>query len=212
MTEPQLFPEPFIHETATVIDSTLGAWSEVGPHVRLTETVLGDYSYVVDYSEVIYTEIGKFSNIASYVRINPGNHPVWRASLHHFTYRSGKYNLGDEETDFFDWRRSHPVSIGHDTWIGHGAVILPGVSIGTGAVVGAGSVVTKDVPPYTIAAGVPAKPIRERFPVEYQEALMKIAWWDWPHEKLKETLADFRNLDIREFIEKYLVLVSEKPA
>ena len=69
-----------------------------------------------------------------------------------------------DDTDFFAWRRAHPVTIGHDVWIGHGAVILPGRSIGTGAVVGAGAIVTKDVRPYAIVVGNPAEPVRPRFP------------------------------------------------
>ena len=99
------------------------------------------------------------------MRINPGNHPLWRAALHHFTYRSRSYDLHPEDDrEFFDWRRAHPVVLGDDVWIGHGAILLPGVKIGTGAVVGAGAVVTKDVPPFTIVAGVPAKTLRRRVP------------------------------------------------
>ena len=87
--------------------------------------------------------IGKFANIASHVRINAPNHPVWRATLHHFTYRSNDY-WPDAERDesFFDWRRENAVVIGHDVWIGHGATIMPGVKVGNGAVIGAGAVVT----------------------------------------------------------------------
>jgi phosphonate metabolism protein (transferase hexapeptide repeat family) len=108
--------------------------------------------------------IGKFVNIAASVRINATNHPTWRATLHHFTYRAADYwPDADMETDFFAWRRENRVVIGHDVWIGHGATILPGVTVGNGAVIGAGAVVSKDVAPYTIVGGVPAKLIRERF-------------------------------------------------
>ena len=90
------------------------------------------------------TEIGKFVNIAAAVRINATNHPTWRATLHHFTYRAGDYFEGEEnETAFFDWRRQNKVTIGHDVWIGHGATILPGVTVGNGAVIGAGAVVAE---------------------------------------------------------------------
>ncbi len=89
-------------------------------------------------------------------RINPGNHPMQRATQAHFTYRASAYFEGEADEDaFFDWRRSHRVTIGHDVWIGHGAIVLPGRSIGTGAVVAAGAVVTKDVAPYTIVAAIP---------------------------------------------------------
>lgn len=196
--------EPRIDPTAKVIDSTLGTWTAVGARCLIQETVLGDYSYTSNDCDIIYSRIGKFCSIAAQVRINPGNHPLWRAALHHFTYRSRSYELHPEDDqEFFDWRRSHPVVLGDDVWIGHGAVILPGVKIGTGAVVGAGAVVTKDVRPFTIVAGVPAKTLRRRVPLEVERALMRIRWWDWPREKLAASLEDFRKLDAGEFAAKY---------
>jgi phosphonate metabolism protein (transferase hexapeptide repeat family) len=196
--------EPRIDSTAVVKEATLGAWTVVGPRTLIQETVVGDYSYASEYCDIIYSKIGKFCSIASHVRINPGNHPVWRAALHHFTYRSRSYDLRrEDDQDFFDWRRSHPVELADDVWIGHGAILLPGVKIGTGAAVGAGAVVTKDVPPFTIVAGVPAKPLRRRVPPEVEEALMRIRWWDWTHEQLAEALEDFRKLNIEQFAEKY---------
>jgi phosphonate metabolism protein (transferase hexapeptide repeat family) len=165
---------------------------------------MGDYSYVVNDSSIIYSEIGKFCSIAAHTRINPGNHPLDRAALHHFTYRSLSYRLGPEDdADFFEWRRSHKVTLGNDVWIGHGAVLLPGVTIGTGAAIGSGAVVSKDVPPFAVAVGVPARVIRYRFDQETQEALLRIAWWDWPREQLSAALEDFRKLTIGDFIRKF---------
>ena len=124
---------------------------------------MGDYSYVVNDAQITYTRIGKFCSIAAMTRINPGNHPMHRASQAHFTYRASAYFPGEsDEAEFFEWRRAHRVHIGHDVWIGHGAIVLPGRSVGTGAVVAAGAVVTKDVPAYTIVAGNPARPIKRR--------------------------------------------------
>jgi phosphonate metabolism protein (transferase hexapeptide repeat family) len=122
--------------------------------------------------------------------------------LHHFTYRSGDYwpDAGTD-TDFFAQRRANYVSIGHDTWIGHGSTILPGVKIGNGAVVGAGAVVSKDVEPYMIVGGVPAKNIRPRFSEKIAERYEKLAWWDWDHEKLHANLDAFRNMGAEEFLE-----------
>jgi phosphonate metabolism protein (transferase hexapeptide repeat family) len=167
------------------------------------ESVMGDYSYVVNDSQIIYADIGKFCSFASHTRINPGNHPLEKAVLHHFTYRSYQFGFGEDDEDFFDWRRSKKVRIGHDVWLGHGAVILPGVTIGIGAAVGAGAVVSKDVPPYTIVAGVPAKPIRERFSKEIQAGMFEISWWDWPRNELQSALEDFRELSAEAFVEKY---------
>jgi acetyltransferase-like isoleucine patch superfamily enzyme len=104
------------------------------------------------------------------------------------------YELGPEDDlDFFEWRRSHRVVLGHDVWIGHGASVLPGVTIGTGSVVGAGAVVSKDAPPFTIVGGVSAKPIHERFPKAVQEGPLALCWWDWTHDRL----------DADVFVEKY---------
>ena len=92
-----------------------------------SKSTLGDYSYVVNDSDVAYARIGKFCSIAAMTRINPGNHPMDRASQSHFTYRASAYFPGEaDEAEFFAWRRSHQVRIGHDVWIGHGAIVLPG--------------------------------------------------------------------------------------
>jgi phosphonate metabolism protein (transferase hexapeptide repeat family) len=194
---------PHIDETAVVVDSVIGRWTEIRARSVLMESFLGDFSYVVNDCHIIYADIGKFCSIAAFARLNPGNHPLQRAALHHFSYRSRQFGLGEDDADFFQWRRSHPVKLGHDVWVGHGAVVLPGVSIGAGAAVGAGSVVTRDVPAFTVVAGVPAKPIRERFPKAIQDALLRIAWWEWSHPQLREALDDFRRLDAVAFAAKY---------
>ena len=197
--------EPVIDPTAKVERSVLGRYTEIGARTSITECRIGDYSYVVNDGNVIYTTIGKFCSIAAMVRINPGNHPMHRATQAHFTYRSSVYFEGEtDDADFFAWRRSTPVTIGHDVWIGHGAIILPGRTIGNGAVIAAGAVVTKDVAPYTIVAGVAAKEVKRRFTVPIADALQTLAWWDWEHEQLQAALPDFRALRIEAFIEKYL--------
>lgn len=195
---------PAIDPSARVSDCRLGRYTEVGARTRLTETAFGDYSYIAQDGEVIYTRVGKFCSIAASVRINPGNHPMERATQAHFTYRASSY--WPEEADepaFFDRRRSSPVAIGHDVWIGHGVVILPGRTVGTGAVVGAGAIVTRDVAPYAIVVGNPARPVRRRFPESVAERLERLAWWDWDHERLRRALPDFRDLPIEAFLERH---------
>jgi len=193
--------QPVFHAGVFIKDCDIGAWTEIGPNCSLVETTLDDYSYVVGDNQIIYTDIGKFSNIASHVRINPGNHPMERVTMHHITYRRKMYGLGEDDADFFAWRRSHKCIIGHDTWLGHNVIVMPGVTIGIGAVVGSGAVVTKDVDPYTIVVGVPAKPLRKRFPDATIEKLLAIAWWDWDLATLEARFNDLYNIDL--FVEKY---------
>jgi phosphonate metabolism protein (transferase hexapeptide repeat family) len=195
---------PLIDPSAKVQDATFGRYCEVGARTKLLDVAMGDYSYVVNDAEITYTTTGKFCSIAAMTRINPGNHPMHRATQAHFTYRASAYFPGEiDEAEFFAWRMHHSVEIGHDVWIGHGAIVLPGRRVGAGAVVAAGAIVTKDVPAYTIVAGNPARPVKRRFPEEIAERLMALAWWDWDHASLRVALPDFRRLEISEFLQKY---------
>ena len=199
-----LSPQPLIHPQAEVTASKLGRYTEVGARTTIAESELGDYSYVVNDSDIVYARIGKFCSIAAHTRINPGNHPMHRASQAHFTYRASTYFPGEaDEEVFFEWRRAAGVVIGHDVWIGHGAIVLPGRKIGHGAVIAAGAVVTKDVEPYAIVGGNPARPLKRRFAPDIARRLETLAWWDWDHERLRAALPDFRNLTIEAFLEKY---------
>ena len=200
----RLSETPLIHGSAEVSGSSLGRYTEVAERTRIQESALGDYSYVMQDCSIWCATIGKFANIASASRINATNHPTWRASLHHFTYRASDYwdDAGHEE-EFFAWRRSNAVKLGHDIWMGHGSTILPGVTVGDGAVIAAGAVVSKDVAPYTIVGGVPARVIKLRFPVDFAERFQALAWWDWDHAKLRAALDDFQNLSAAAFLEKH---------
>jgi len=193
--------EPVFHEGVLVYKSQLGIYTELGANTQLVESNMDDYSYTAGDNQIIYTEIGKFSNIASHVRINPGNHPMERVTLHHITYRRKMYGLGEDDPDFFEWRRSHKCVIGHDTWLGHNVIVMPGVTVGTGSVVGSGAVVTKDVAPYTMVVGVPAKPVRPRFPEPIAEKLLQIEWWDWDRPTLEARFDDLMNVE--QFVEKF---------
>ena len=196
--------QPTVDPTANLTDAKLGAYCEVGARTILLDVVMEDYSYVVNDAQISYAAIGKFCSIAAMTRINPGNHPMHRPSQAHFTYRASTYFSGEaDEAEFFAWRKSHRVDIGHDVWIGHGAIVLPGRKVATGAVIAAGAVVTKDVPAYTIVGGNPARPIKRRFSEAIASRLVSLKWWDWDHDALRTALPDFRTLAVEDFLEKY---------
>ncbi|WP_111735259.1 chloramphenicol acetyltransferase [Roseovarius amoyensis] len=195
---------PFVHPECEITESTFGAYVEIGKGSRVAHSSFGDYSYCDRYADIANAQIGKFSNIAAFVRIGATDHPLHTAACHHFLYRSADYWDGTARDEaFFAHRKSRIADIGHDTWIGAGAMIKPEVTLGHGAVVATGAVVTKDVEPYMIVAGTPAKPLRRRQPREIANRLIALAWWDWSHERLHLALEDFRKLGTEAFLKKY---------
>lgn len=202
---PRLKPEEaVIHPDCEIADTSFGRYCEIGRGSRVAHSVIGDYSYCDRYCDIANADVGKFSNIASFVRIGATDHPLDRASLHHFMYRSASYWDGaEDDAGWFERRRSRRAAIGHDTWLGHNAQIKPEVTVGHGAVVASGAIVTRDVAPYTIVAGVPAAPVRARLPERLAERMMALAWWDWSHDALRAALEDFRALSAEAFLERH---------
>ena len=140
------------------------------------------YHYPINKDRLI---IGKFCSIACSAKFlfNSGNHKMASLSTYTFPLFFEEWDL-EKENVAQAWDQKGDIIIGNDVWIGYEAVILSGVTIGDGAVIGCRAVVTKDIPPYTIVGGVPAKPIRKRFDEETIKELQKIKWWDWPEEKI----------------------------
>lgn len=196
--------EPRIHPTAELKGCRLGRHVVIGERVILREVTVGDFSYFERHGEAIYAEIGKFCSIAANTRINALEHPMERVTTHKVSYRPNEYfrYLGVDSA-FRERRRARRVTIGNDVWIGHGAVVMPGVSIGDGAVIGANAVVTRDVEPFAIVAGVPARRLRWRFPEATCQRIVRLAWWDRPLPVLFEMVPDMQALDINAFLDKW---------
>lgn len=149
---------------------------------------IGKNSYIADDPWIVCPEttIGKYCSIARGVAIGTSQNPLNRISTHCFTYHKLKDDYFGEiqvpETNLIKYNTTRPVIIQNDVWIGRNAVIMDGVTIGTGAVVGSAAVVTKDVPPYAIVVGVPAKIIRYRFDENTRKRLLESRWWDYPED------------------------------
>ncbi len=196
---------PFVHPDCEITDDcTFGAYVEIGRSARLTNTAMDDYSYCERFCDIANARIGKFVNIAAFARIGATDHPMQKASMHHFHYRSASYwDDAQDDADWFALRRGRVAVVGHDVWIGGGAFVKPDVTLGHGCVVGSGAVVTKDVAPYTIVAGNPARPIRRRLPETVADRMVALAWWDWDHATLRARLDDFRVLTAEVFLDRY---------
>ena len=158
---------------------------------KILSSVIGDYSYVGNSSKIIYANVGKFCSIAGGSIIGMGTHTLSNISTSSiFTEKkNGTRYVWCQEDAVFPYQR---VIIGNDVWIGARAIVKGGVSIGNGAVVGAGAVVTKDVPPYAVVGGVPARIIKYRFPQEYIDELQLLEWWNLPEDMLKENISIFQ--------------------
>jgi acetyltransferase-like isoleucine patch superfamily enzyme len=160
---------------------------------------IGTHSYggCFDYNNIAPgTKIGKFCSFASNVFIVTQDHLKTAITTHPFLFKPDFGLVND------DIRAAHHLEIGNDVWLGYHSTILPGVSyIGDGAVVAAGAVVTRDVPPYAVVAGLPAKIIKYRFSDNIIDELLKIKWWDWPAEKIFLNYDAF--YDVEKFVDKY---------
>lgn len=166
----------------------------------LHQVSIGAYSYIAKNSNITNTEIGKFTSIGPNFSAGLGIHPTNGISTSPIFYSTAKQN-GVTLTKKNKIEESKLITIGNDVFIGANVTVLDGVSIGDGAVIGAGAVVNKDIPPYAIAVGVPAKVVKYRFEKEQIEALLKIRWWNMSEKELQDVEKYFFEVD--EFIGKY---------
>lgn len=145
------------------------------------------YHYPINHDKLF---IGKFCSIACGTRFlfNSANHTMTSLSTYPFPLFFEEWGLDCKDVTT-SWDNKGNIIIGNDVWIGYEAVILAGVTIGDGAIIGTRAVVTKDVPPYTIVGGTPAKPIRKRFSEKTISSLLEMKWWDWPREKIAKNIS-----------------------
>lgn len=167
-------------------NSKINKESRIYPLSKFTNSKIDRFSYVGMFSIVNNTEIGKFCSISSNFKSGLGTHPKTFISTSPFFYAKKfalKKSLVSKGTIFQEYK---PIKIGNDVWIGADVLVHDGVTIGDGAIIASKSVVIKDVPEFSIVGGVPAKLIKYRFSVEIINILMKLKWWDWEFDKLKE--------------------------
>lgn len=154
------------------------------------------YHYPINHDKLL---IGKFCSIACGAKFlfNSANHTLASLSTYPFPLFFDEWEL--EKTNVTEaWDNKGDIIVGNDVWIGYEAVILAGVMIGDGAIIGTRAVVTKDVPPYTVVGGVPAKPIRKRFNDETVTELLKLKWWDWSEEKISQNIKAIQSGNIEQ--------------
>ncbi|WP_415931445.1 CatB-related O-acetyltransferase [Zhenpiania hominis] len=156
------------------------------------------YHYPINRDRLI---MGKFCSIACGAKFlfTSANHTQKSLSTYPFPIFFEEWDL-DVEDITSAWDRKGDIVIGSDVWIGYEAVILSGVTIGDGAIIGARAVVTKDIPPYTIVGGVPARQIRRRFSEETIAALLELKWWNWPREKIARKIEAIKNGDMKALV------------
>jgi acetyltransferase-like isoleucine patch superfamily enzyme len=176
-----------------VKNSTLHSTSKLESGTSFYSSTMGKFSFCGYDCEIVNADIGSFTSIANCVVIGGGRHPMEWAGMSPVFYE-GRDSV---KAKFSEHVREQPrrVNIGHDVWLGRSVIVLPGVTIGDGAVVGAGSVVTKEVPPYAIVAGNPARLIRYRFSELLRSRLLSARWWDLSDRELQALAPYVRDVE-----------------
>ena len=196
-----------IHVSSNVI---LGACAfegknALGKGTYFASSSLGYGSYVGNHDEFSHCKIGRFCSIGSNVRVVSADHPIGICVSSHPAFYSDTYFFSyvkeSKYIEHLSTQNGYECEIGNDVWIGDNVLIKGGVTIGDGAVIGMGSIVTKDVEPYNVVAGIPAKPIRKKYDDSTVEALLRIRWWEQPVEWIAEHAQEF--FDVEQFVSKY---------
>jgi acetyltransferase-like isoleucine patch superfamily enzyme len=200
-----------ISKTATVSRNCIyEGFGSINSYSWFMASFLGYGSYIANNSIIKKTIVGRFCSIGENVRTGLGLHPTNGFVSTHPAFFSLSKQAGFtfveeqsfQEHKYVDMYKKYYVRLGNDVWIGNNVMIYDGVTIGDGAIVAAGAIVTKDVPPYSIVAGVPSKILKYRFTKDQINHLLHIRWWDWPRKKIHENTLYFKSID--EFLEKFM--------
>lgn len=180
---------------SAIKNSVIDKSSKVESGSQVVNSTFGRHSFCGYDCQIVNCDVGSFTSIANNVVIGGAKHPMEWVSMSPVFYE-GRDSV---KAKFSEHKRSEPPKcvVGNDVWIGEGALIKSGVNIGDGSVIGMGSIVTKDVEPYSIAAGNPAKTIRKRFDDETIKMLLESKWWEWDEKTIKKYAFTFN--DIKEF-------------
>ena len=199
----KIYPRPFDNQTVYLKDVVSGTNIQVGDYTMYNDFVNDPRDF--EKNNVLYhypvngdrLEIGKFCSIACGAKFlfTSANHALRSLSTYPFPVFFDEWEL-DAKDIRSAWDNKGDIILGNDVWVGYEAVILSGVTIGDGAIIGTRAVVTKDVPPYTIVGGIPAKPIRRRFDDAAIEKLEALRWWDWDEEKIRRNLPAIQSGDL----------------
>lgn len=193
----------YVHETTIISETHLASWVKIQRQCYFYNSSIDSYTYFAGFNSVMNAKVGKFCSIGANVCIGPGRHPLDFVSTSPVFYSTHK-QCGITFADKSYYNEMGQVRIGNDVWIGTNAVILDDITIGDGAVIAAGAVVTKNVEPYTIVGGIPAKVIKKRFSAETIEKLLLFQWWNKDSGWLEENYKLFHNPDLLlSYIDKY---------
>lgn len=180
-----------IFSNTTISNSWLNGNNKIGKFCTIENSEIGKYTYITDGAVVLNLKIGKYCSIGPGLNLGLASHPVNRISTSPIFYSNTKF-LGVNITDKYNYSEFKQTNIGNDVWVGANVFIKSGVHIANGVVIAAGSVVTKDIEPYAIVGGNPAKVIRYRFPKEIIELLQQSEWWNKSYDTIKECVVYFQ--------------------
>lgn len=196
-----------VGDSSVVFNSIIGKYTQLNRNSMVRESTIGDYSYGGMQFTAVNCVIGKYTSISWNVSIGGANHDYSKVTTHAFLYNPN-FGFLNEKKELYN-RFTDNCIIGNDIWIGAGAQVLRGVSVGDGSVIAAGAIVTKDVPPYSIVAGIPARVIKNRFEKKIVDRLLQIKWWEFPPDVIKDSIYLFNSSPTEELLSKLEKLKKE---